>query len=180
MMMYLRKSKINVPVGCDYLYKEIQVRNKLENYIGCLNSTVKRLFSSLETCEVAEVQRGNSNFAPLHSSSVFPKLLLNLIIFSQLCTSHLYIFLHLLLSKLRRWDVYLCIHFLQIFAFLVISFLVCQFPRFYWAAPLPRWEELMKTNISLVLSGSAAINSFKQAGDTIRFMFQNFLLRAVW
>lgn len=75
-------------VGDDYLDKEIQVRNKLENYIGGINSTEKRLYSALETCEVAELQHGNNSFAPLYSSSVFPKLLLNLMIVFQLCTSH--------------------------------------------------------------------------------------------
>lgn len=37
------------PVGDDYLDKKIQVRNKLGNYIGGIYSTIKRLFSTLET-----------------------------------------------------------------------------------------------------------------------------------
>lgn len=34
-------------VGDDYLDKEIQVRNEVENYIGGINSTVEKSFGSL-------------------------------------------------------------------------------------------------------------------------------------
>lgn len=70
-------------------------------------------------------------------------------------------------SKFRKWDVDLCGHFLQILAFSIISFPVDQFPRFYWAILLERWEELMKGKHKLGPIWSSSHQKFLSKGMTL-------------
>lgn len=117
----------------------------------------------LQSCEIVIIMLPHTR-----TPSVFPKLLLNLFIFTQLYTFHLWIVLYLLLLQAQKmrcpslWPLPSKVDFIS------CPFSVSQFPIFSWAMALERWEEkTWRKNISSVLYVISSHQKFLSKGVTL-------------